>query len=602
MKKINLLVFGIIFAFAIVFLSNNANAAGVSYCCEKTLVQTDGSGGAWCQNVPDVSRCDTSNGLRVVPTSCEATSYCKLGTCVNPVEGVCMENTPQRTCEEPQGNTKGLWFNSAPDKIPQCQLGCCLIGEQAAFTTQTRCKQLSSLYGLESNYRTDIRTEAQCIASAFSELKGACVFEENLQRTCRFTTRKDCQAILSSAPAAATNANSAATNSGGGFFSSLFGGSQTTSNAATTNKTAATNLGFYEGSLCSDEKLGTICGPSVKTKIVDGRDEVFFVDTCGNTANIYDSNRQNDRTYWDKIIPKAESCGFTDANGNANSASCGNCDYLSGSAGALFDRFRDSTAPKMGDYICRSLNCKFDSNGDGTPEDFKHGETWCAPSPGTSGISVNSDGSVVQKNINYAKENVPGSRYYREVCYNGEVTIEPCADFRQEICIQSSIGTTSSQFRTAACRVNKWQDCIAQTTKRDCENSEKRDCNWGGGGDCTDKESCRGLVNAQYLCFPKYSPGFNFWTEGDAMSLCFQASRDCVVKVKKNVKGILEGKTIGEMCKNADSSGDVDGCDCLTDEWLQKANNLCLAMGDCGASVNYINKNGFNTEEDLVKR
>ncbi len=547
LKKINLFVFGIVLALGIIFLANNINAAGVSYCCEKTIQQSDGSGGAWCQNVPDISQCDNSNGLRVVPTSCEATSYCKLGTCVNPIEGVCMENTPQRTCEEPQGKTKGLWFNSAPDKIPQCQLGCCIIGEQAAFTTQTRCKQLSSLYGLESNYRTDIKTESQCIASAFSELKGACVFEDNLQRACRFTTKGECDAL----------------------------------------KTEKKNVDFHQNSLCSDEKLGTICGPSVKTKIVDGRDEVFFVDTCGNTANIYDANRQNDRTYWDEIIPKAESCGFNDANGNANSATCGNCDYLLGSTGALFDRFRDSTAPKFGDYICRNLNCKFDSNGDGTLEDFKHGETWCAPSPGTSGISVNNDGSVIQKNINSAKENVPGSRYFREVCYNGEVTIEPCADFRQEICIQSSIQTSSTeQFRTAACRVNKWQDCIAQSTQKDCENSEKRDCSWNGE-----------------RCAPKYSPGFNFWEENtDAGSLCIQASQNCVVKVKKNIKGILEGKTINEMCKDRDNSGDVEGCDCLTDEWIQNANNLCLAMGDCGASVNYINKNGFNTLSELVGR
>ena len=584
LKKINFFIFGIIFAFGIVFLSNNIGAAGISYCCEKTLQQSDGAGGAWCQNVDDIAKCDSSNGFRVVPTSCEATSYCKLGTCVNPQEGVCMENTPQRTCEEPQGKTQGLWFNSPPDKIPQCQLGCCIIGEQAAFATQTRCKQLSSVYGLESNYRTDIRTEAACIASAFSETKGACVFEENLQRACRFTTRKDCQTILSSGSTASANANSAATSAG--FFSSIFEGSASIGQTGTGNSSAATNAGFYEGLLCSNEQLGTICGPSVKTKIIYGRDEVFFVDTCGNQGNIYDANKQSDRTYWDEIIPKAESCGFTDVNGNANSAACGNCDYLSGSTGALFDRFKDSTTPKFGDYICRNLNCKFDSNGDGTEEDFKHGETWCAPSLGTSQISVNSNGSVVSKNIDYAKENVPGSRYYREVCYNGEVTIEPCADFRQEICIQSSIQTSSGEFRTAACRVNKWQDCIAQSAQKDCENSEKRDCSWNGE-----------------RCSPKYSPGFNFWEENtDADSLCIQASQTCAVKIKKNIKGVIEGKTIEEMCKNADNSGDVEGCECLTDEWIQKANNLCLAMGDCGASVNYINKNGFNSASELVRR
>jgi len=554
--KILFLLAGIFLAVA---FSQIISAVGeVSYCCERT------NAGAWCQDVSNPSDCNPS--FRSVPTSCESTSYCKVGTCVNTIEGVCMENSPQKVCEEPIGGTaSGLWFDSEVDGVPQCQLGCCLIGEQAAFTTQTRCKQLSSLYSLETNYRTDISTEAECIASAFPAVKGACVFEEDFQRTCKFATKRECQQM----------------------------------------ETQRQNVTFHEGFLCSAEELGTNCGPSTKTTILDGRDEVFFVDTCGNPANIYDSDRQNDRSYWDETIGKAESCGF--GNSNAGNPSCGNCDYLSGSTGTLHDRLKDGTAPRFGDYICRDLNCRFeeDLNGDGDFDEdkgelgtFQHGESWCARSSGVSEI-ISENGNI-SGIPNSSAENVPGSRYYREVCYNGEVTIEPCADFRQEICIQSSIQTSSGEFRTAACRVNKWQDCIAQTNAKDCINTEKRDCLWTDG----DTNSKNGnILPSDGRCVPKYSPGFNFWEENtDADSLCIQASQTCAVKIKKNIKGVIEGKTIEEMCKNADNSGDVEGCECLTDEWIQKANNLCLAMGDCGASVNYINKNGFNSASELVRR
>ena len=546
-----------ILLFGILFFSQGIFAVGEQvFCCEKTIQD------AWCQDVSDSAKCDTSDGLKVVPTSCEATSYCKLGTCVNTQEGVCMENTPQRVCEQPVGISGGLWFNSNPDEISQCKLGCCLIGEQAAFTTQARCEQLSSLYGLETDYRTDIQSETACIASAFSEIKGACVFDKELQKSCRFTTKKECQDLTG----------------------------------------AEENIEFHEGFLCSAEELGTICGPSEKTTIYDGKDEIYFLDTCGNQGNIYDADRQDDRTYWDKIVGKAESCGFNDEGGNAGNQGCGNCDYLSGSTGALYDRFKDGAAasPKFGDYICRNLDCRFeaDLNGDGNIDSdnlesgiFKHGESWCAQSSGTSGI-ISEGGFITSANPDSATENIPGSRYFRLVCYNGDVTVEPCADFRQEVCVQSEIEISSGVFRNAACRVNKWQDCLAQKTQLDCENFEKRDCVWN--------EEHSILKSSGGSCVPKYAPGLNFYaSDSDANSVCVQASRTCTIKVNKNILGTIQGKTIQEMCSDSKFAGDVSGCDCLEDSWIAKANNLCVALGDCGIKENYLGQDGFYDEQNL---
>jgi len=113
------------------------------------------------------------------------------------------------------------------------------------------------VYGLQTNFRTDLTNELVCIASTMSDVKGACVYEEDFSKTCQFITKKECSEL----------------NAGNGTE-------------------------FYEGVLCSAETLGTDCGPSKETTCVDGRDEVFFTDSCGNLANIYDSSKINDKEYY----------------------------------------------------------------------------------------------------------------------------------------------------------------------------------------------------------------------------------------------------------------------------------------------------------------
>lgn len=466
-----------------IFLIGIASAVGeVSYCCEKTIA------GAWCQNAPE-EQCSTAvdsftnTPYKKVPASCEATSYCKLGTCIS--EGDCMENTPERRCDKELG---GYWEGKNADEIPQCELGCCLIGDQAAFVTQTRCKKLSAVYGLQTNFRTDLTNELSCIASAMSDVKGACVYEEDFSKTCQFITKKECS-----------------------------------------ESNAGNNTKFYEGILCSAETLGTDCGPSKETTCVDGRDGVYFVDTCGNLANIYDASKINDKEYWTNVYGEGESCNPSSS--NANSVSCGNCDYYLGSTCKNYKLAGKKAT--YGDNICKDLSCKYDG------KSYEHGETWCADSNGVS-------------------ENLPGSRYFRLVCYNGEVSVEPCADFRQETCIQSDI----DGFKTAACRVNMWQDCVAQDEEKDCENIDRRDCKWKEG-----------------KCVPLYAPGFNFWeTEGDAESLCSIASTTCIVKYEKKLTG-------SKKC--------VENCECLGAGWEEDMNNICNSIGDCGSKQNYLGFQGY---------
>jgi len=488
-KKLNLKI--LVTLILGMFLIGIISAVEVSYCCEKT------TSGAWCQNAP-LDQCNAQ--FRKTPTSCEATSYCKMGCCYDSQEGTCDENTPQRVCDK----NNGVWAEGASCEIAQCKLGCCLIGDQASFVTQTRCKKLASVYGLEINFRTDFASEVACIASATPDAKGACVFDKEYTTTCVFTTKKECASI---------------------------GGNGTSE--------------FHEDYLCSADSLGAICGPTEKTTCVEGSDEVYFVDSCGNLANIYDASKIKDKNYWSKVYGKAESCGY--GSSNAKSRSCGNCDYYLGS---VCKKAKITETPSYGNNLCADLSCEFEG------KTYQHGESWCADSKGIN-------------------NNLPGSKYFRMVCYSGDVTVEPCAEFRQETCVQSDV----NGFKFAACRVNMWQDCTAQKKKKDCENTDKRDCKW-----LPDNRTA-------IACVPKYTPGFEFWstsantsttsntTTTDTSSSCSLATGTCTVKYEKKIGG-------SKKC--------IENCECLDAAWNNSMKNFCVSLGDCGEKTNYLGVVGFN--------
>ena len=479
-KRVVRLLSFIILIMIIFSLTAVVVSAQIYYCCEKT------TNGAWCQKGLK-EECDA--GFKASPTSCDSTSYCKTGCCFDSAEGLCMENTPQRVCDD----SGGSWADDANCNVPQCNLGCCIIGDQAALVTQTRCKALTGFYGLEVDFRKSITDELTCIETANAQDIGACVFEdpETFSPTCKFTTRGEC------------------------------------------------NYDFHEGILCSADELGTVCGPSTKTTLSDSGDEVYYTDTCGNPANIYDSTKYNDELYWKKIFTKAESCGAGQS--NAGSKTCGNCNYFLGSIGK---KAKAGNKPTYGDYICTDLSCG----------DREHGESWCVStgsgsSSSSSGDSDSSDGrdvsditktegaaitglvswdfpfrdegttSGVSKSASLLRESRVGTRHFKQICVNNEILVEPCYDYRNEVCVEQE----TNGFSEAACTVNRWQTCISQTTKKKCENTDQRDCQWmegyyfgTSGDDVLVSYSVRNpktgkKITNQGVCLPQVSPGLPFW-------------------------------------------------------------------------------------------
>jgi len=495
-------------------------------CCEKTVK------GAWCQNTLE-SNC--KDKYRETPTSCEATSFCKLGCCVDSEEGLCMKNTPQKVCEV----STGSWIDDENCEVPQCSLGCCVLGDQASFVTLTRCKRLSGMYGLETNFKRDINSEAECIAIAYSQDRGACVYESEAMKTCRLTTRASCL------------------------------NSEKTGNVTSEPE-------FFNGYLCSADELATDCGPTTETTCVEGKDEVYFKDSCGNPANIYNANKvySKNPSYWQKIVSKDDSCGA--GRGNINSRECGNCEYLRGSICGKGNAVK-------GDYVCKDLNCKNTKNG----KSYKNGESWC----------------VYQGKTGKGKD-VVGSRHFRHICIQGEEIVEPCADFRNEVCFQDNFKTSGANFVEAACRINRWNDCINQFEKEDCLNTDKRECFWKEDlyydgnkegqnetnvGDLgNEDEEKMGIIKAddadQGICLPENPPGLEFWNKGDSGNVCSLGNSRQIVYYETN----LFGK---RKCK--------ENCDALTQTWLDEVNGVCRSLGDCG---NYINIADKFTDDGIVMK
>ena len=495
-KKI-IFVFVCISLFSLGLFIYPASSQASSVCCEETI------SGAFCQNVPQ-NECATGGSLS---TNCDNTGYCKAGTCVNPIEGTCLDNVPDIVC----GDNGGNWYEESP---LQCELGCCILGNQAALVTLVRCNRLSSTYGLETNYDGEITDEALCIDQVRNQDVGACVYTFEFENHCAFTTKAECD----------------------------------------DSSQSSVDGVFYKGKLCTHSSLNTICGPSEQTTCVPGKDEVYFVDTCGNRANVYDSSRQDDLSYWNDLIDEIESCGFG-TTGNVESKTCGNCDYLLGSY--CRDKSVSGIDPDYGDFICADLNCKETSNG----ENYLHGEAWCVNSDeGETGDSTNS----------------VGSRFYRHVCINGEEVLDPCEDFRNEVCLQE----INEGYSYAACKPNRFEKCFDQDNQLDCENIDQGDCIWREDIDLISIEGDSGT------CFPRNSPGQKFWESETSQALCSLGTAQCVVTYTKKL-----GRSY--KCKK--------NCECEKKSWYNAQAGYCSLLGDCGPSINWRGEEGYTVGWEVKK-
>ena len=311
--------------------------------------------------------------------------------------GRCFKNTVYSECKA-QNMT---WIADPNCELPQCEKGCCILGDQAFFVTKVRCKQITSLYPeLTMVFKDDIKSEKECVDAVRALDKGCCVKEDG---TCIFTTRENCDAEVIVAPL---------------------------------EEGKKYGPGFYKNVLCSNDKLPCQCARQQKIGCVPGKDEVYWFDSCGNPENIYDSNRE--RSYNNGyVLPKEESCKLK----GPEDPNCGNCEYASGT---ICGKDVNGVMP-IGEYTCRNINCETTYKDDSSPYADgglkKNGESWCVY-----------DGSV-----GHGRDLV-GSRHYRHMCINGEEIVEPCRDFREEFCLQNTRTLNGESYTEARCLYNDIYD------------------------------------------------------------------------------------------------------------------------------------------------
>ena len=260
-------------------------------------------------------------------------SICSVGTCIDREEGICSSKSTKDKCEE----DGGFWEDKPQADIPECRKGCCLIAEEARFLTEGQCVKFGESNGLilgeGFEYRGDINDELVCFASAKANIEGACTFDiEGEKDGCKFTTLGECTSI-------------------GGEFN--------------------------EKILCSNEKLnggiGTICERQVNATCVDGKDEIYWFDSCGNRENIYSSDKD---ASWNsgEIVGKEDSCSLgVGENLKDAQGTCGNCNRILGSVCSSSKELEDEKLDDESiEFVCKDLSC--DDNG----VHRENGESWCA--------------------------------------------------------------------------------------------------------------------------------------------------------------------------------------------------------------------------------
>src|SRR3989338_4616625 len=565
--------------------------SGVSCCINS-------QSGNSCREFPS-SECGNECDGTCLPTSCGETTQCKAGCCYDKDEGLCDPNSLKQQCES---RVNGNWIDAPFCETAECAKGCCVLGFSSQFVTEQRCTKLSQLEGMQMNFKPEITDELSCLGIANSEKTGACVYgeeiaEENNKRNCKFTTKQDCDSIPGD---------------------------------------------FNEGKLCSNTALNTVCEKQSSTNCLEGRDEIYWFDSCGNVENIYSSDKQR---AWNNGLVLSESQSCNPNSNNAGSSTCGNCDY---NLGSICGKFRPGIDDgNLEGYTCRDLNCKNLKKEVSDKSTRINGESWCVYDGPVGSLRDNTGGlaSFVRNSLNFNnRENtgdsvlsniigrpvssnskidimstdLVGSRHFRYVCENGEVVSEPCADYRKEVCVQNEKSLSNSKkIDEAICRVNLWEQCISANsdvigslTGIGCGPSCIQKCN--SNPDCRLQVTYVDEFFRFATCVPRYPPGLDLSsTSGIGSMAQGYASGIAQSYLSDSIGGSIASGTLSSLGNNGGTDASqvcdlksktckvtyvkacfgggwkcVNNCECQESSFTIQMSNLCSSLGDCGIKSN----------------
>jgi|GEM_PF-2245533 len=579
------LMISLVFVFSLTnSLLTSAAPSDNPVCCSKD------TSGNYCSYVP-ASQCLSPN-LKA-STSCDQTAFCKPGVCSG-IDGFCYAGYPKALCVSKKGtyhDTRDL------NSVGACKLGCCIIGTQAAYLTKDRCIAETSNYSsLEVDFRDTVTSEQECLNLARNTEQGCCVSSTG----CKYGAKSEC-----------------------------------------TIDTVLNGTGFYKETYCSQLQNQCSCAPSNPTLPKKGngdfkattcladRDEVYWRDSCGNPEGVVVAGLSGQKN----AALDSGSCDYNTGTicGDSDGDGIKVCESLDCQGGTRGDK-------KKNDKLSINVEHK-NYEKRGTPvteligtEGLLNGESWCEwDSPDQEQKS--NDNSTVDR----TGKDPPGSRYYRHLCISGQELVEPCKDLREEYCysntVHPKIEGKEKTYTESRCLKNEWQPCVnecntADPNKMDAQNYQqalkkdqdcclgtKRDCLWTGN-----------------KCVPAVAPGFKFW-EGEGNNICSKGNAQCtatfvcggwnqLLDLCSRDKDAGAGVAVGGIAAVGAGAGTaivtgavltgpvglavvgaglliglsagnsgwhiVSGGECLSQDYLQGANNLCRSLGDCGADFNYL--------------
>lgn len=241
------------------------------------------------------------------------------------------------------------------------------------------------------------------------------------------------------------------------------------------------------------------------------------------------------------------------------------------------DLFKSTYCGKSGEsYICEDISCDT-KNGK-----KKNGESWCE----------------YDEVIGNGKD-MAGSRQVRHICYMGEEKIEPCSDYRNEICVEESVSYKNDKISQSACRVNNWRSCMYYNTFNETEMTVK--CN--ENPDCFVKDI---NIDTQFkfkVCTNNYPPGFDLTK--DELNLTSEYYQNPPENPNDNLCNLAtQTCTVVEVCGFFGCSIKVNK-NCLDKKFTEEMNEFCVSLGDCGGYVNYNNdvtQDGYIITTDRDKK
>ncbi len=251
----------------------------------------------------------------------------------------------------------------------------------------------------------------------------------------------------------------------------------------------------------------------------------------------------------------------------------------------------------------------------------QHGESWCIYDVDPTAYDV----FDFTNDLGKIPIGVMGSRDFRAVCLFGKEIIEPCADYRSQVCVQTK-DSTIGRWNQGSCVMNMWPECLTINDKDVCEANNQ--CVWDANAELMmdsgtfketqnelqkmknvykrfSKETTNDITFTNVSCLPRYPPGFTFT---QTIEGCENKDK---TECKKDSNCIWDDYTSDPTQSKCHSALDllggpltcglasyfgrvatttVNGCsgNCNPSylDYAEAMAKKCSALGDCGATIN----------------